>query len=70
MRKIEFLFADALEQGCDMVITFGGFESNHARATAMAAREVGLEPYVFILDFDNSVKVHNLTDLLASIDTV
>ena len=62
VRKLEFLFADALEQGCDMVITFGGFDSNHARATAMAAREVGLEPYVFILDFDNSVRVRNPTN--------
>ncbi len=58
MRKLEFLLADALEKGCDTVITFGAFDSNHARATSLAARELGLEPYVFIIDFQNTVKVY------------
>ena len=57
VRKLDFLLADAIEKGCDTILTLGGFQSNHARATAVAARELGLEPYVFILDFNSSLKV-------------
>ena len=33
-------------QGCDTVITCGGVQSNHCRATAIAARECGLDSYL------------------------
>ena len=55
VRKLEFLLSEAKEQGCDTVITFGGFQSNHARATAVAARELGMETYVFVLSFTPEV---------------
>ena len=42
IRKLEFLLADALENGCDTVITCGAAQSNHARATAIAAVKLGL----------------------------
>lgn len=42
-RKLEFLIADALDQGADTVITTGGLQSNHARITAAAARKFGLD---------------------------
>ena len=42
-RKLEFLLADAIASGCDTVITCGGIQSNHARATAVAAREQSAE---------------------------
>jgi D-cysteine desulfhydrase len=42
IRKLEYLFAEALGQGCDTVITCGGEQSNHCRATAVAAAELGL----------------------------
>lgn len=42
VRKLEFCIADALAQGCDTLITCGGIQSNHCRATAVAARRVGL----------------------------
>jgi D-cysteine desulfhydrase family pyridoxal phosphate-dependent enzyme len=42
-RKLEFLLADALARGADMLITGGGPQSNHARTTAAAARKVGLD---------------------------
>ena len=57
MRKLDFLLADAVEKGCDTVLTLGGLRSNHARATAVAARELGLESYVFVLAFNSSLKV-------------
>lgn len=41
-RKLEFLIADALEQGADCVITAGGPQSNHCRQTAAAAAQHGL----------------------------
>ncbi len=42
IRKLEFLLAEAADQGHDRVITCGGEQSNHARATAVAAARVGL----------------------------
>ncbi len=41
-RKLEFLLADALDQGADTIVTAGGVQSNHARATAFAAARLGL----------------------------
>ncbi len=41
-RKLEFLIAEALEQGADTVITQGAVQSNHARQTAAAAARMGL----------------------------
>ena len=42
IRKLEFVLADALNQGADTVLTCGGAQSNHARATAIAAAMLGL----------------------------
>jgi D-cysteine desulfhydrase len=41
-RKLEFLLADALDRGAEVVVTCGGAQSNHARAAALLARGVGL----------------------------
>lgn len=41
-RKLEFLIADAQQQGCDMVVSGGGPGSNHCQATAGAARVAGM----------------------------
>jgi L-cysteate sulfo-lyase len=41
-RKLEFLVADALAQGCDTLITTGAIQSNHCRQTAAAAIKAGL----------------------------
>lgn len=43
IRKLEFLLKDALDRGARRVITCGGIQSNHARATAILARRLGLE---------------------------
>jgi D-cysteine desulfhydrase family pyridoxal phosphate-dependent enzyme len=42
-RKLELLVADALATGCDVLVTAGGPQSNHARSTAAAAARVGLD---------------------------
>ena len=41
-RKLEFLVADALAQGCDTLITSGAVQSNHVRMTAAAAARHGM----------------------------
>eukprot|EP01039_Chlorochromonas_danica_P001186 gene1186-1296_t len=48
VRKLEFLLADAVEKKHDSVITIGGIQSNHCRATAVAARQLGLDPYLIL----------------------
>lgn len=48
IRKLEFLFADAAAQGADTVITCGGEQSNHCRATAIAAAELGLRSFLLL----------------------
>lgn len=48
IRKLEYLLADALETGCDAVITCGGIQSNHARATALMAASLGLRALLFL----------------------
>src|SRR5262245_7272847 len=42
VRKLEFLLAEAQARGADTVITCGGAQSNHCRATAIAARRLGM----------------------------
>ena len=42
IRKLEFLLAEALRQEADLIITCGGAQSNHARATAAAATRLGI----------------------------
>jgi L-cysteate sulfo-lyase len=42
-RKLEYDFAEVLNGGCDVVVTVGGAQSNHARMTAAAARKLGLD---------------------------
>lgn len=42
VRKLEFHLAAALEMGADVVITTGAAQSNHCRATALAAARIGL----------------------------
>jgi len=47
-RKLEFLMADALEAGADMVVTQGAVQSNHVRQTAAAACKLGLDCHVLL----------------------
>ncbi|CAJ1950698.1 unnamed protein product [Cylindrotheca closterium] len=48
IRKLEFLLADALARDYTAVVTIGGEQSNHCRATAAAARMVGLGPHLIL----------------------
>ncbi|KAK2749782.1 hypothetical protein FQN55_003018 [Onygenales sp. PD_40] len=41
-RKLEYLAADALSQGCDTLVSIGGIQSNHTRQVAAVAARLGL----------------------------
>ena len=41
-RKLEFLAADALAQGCDTLVSIGGVQSNHTRQVAAVAAHLRL----------------------------
>jgi 1-aminocyclopropane-1-carboxylate deaminase len=42
-RKLEYLVADALAQGCDTLVSIGGVQSNHTRQVASVAARVGMK---------------------------
>ena len=54
VRKLEYLLADAVGQGADTVITCGGVQSNHCRATAVACARVGLKCELLLRDATGS----------------
>jgi 1-aminocyclopropane-1-carboxylate deaminase len=42
-RKLEYLVADALAQGCDTLVSIGGVQSNHTRQVAAVSARLGLK---------------------------
>src|SRR6185503_555446 len=46
VRKLTLVAADALQRGADALITCGGVQSNHCRATAAVAAQLGLACHV------------------------
>lgn len=48
VRKLEFLMAEALAGGHDCVVTIGGIQSNHCRATAAAAALLGVDAHLIL----------------------
>jgi D-cysteine desulfhydrase len=48
IRKLEYLLADAVRKGADTILTCGGIQSNHARATALACASLGLRCVLFL----------------------
>ncbi|HQQ64360.1 MAG TPA: D-cysteine desulfhydrase family protein [Pseudomonadales bacterium] len=48
VRKLEFTLADALQHGADTIITCGGVQSNHCRATAILGAQLGLKVHLIL----------------------
>jgi len=48
-RKIGYIFKKAIEDGYDALVTNGGPQSNHARATAILAANIGLKCHLVIV---------------------
>lgn len=60
IRKLEFVVAQALEEGCDTLITCGGVQSNHCRATAVVAAQLGLQACLILREDSAPVPDGNL----------
>ena len=60
-RKLEFLMAEARDQGADIVLTQGATQSNHARQTAAAAAKLGMDCHILLEDRTGK-KEHEYTD--------
>ncbi|MCI1945168.1 D-cysteine desulfhydrase family protein [Clostridium luticellarii] len=56
IRKLEFSIKEAIDRKCDTIITFGGVQSNHCRATAAVSAKLGLKSYL-ILRENNDIKL-------------
>ena len=54
VRKLEFIAAKALEEGYGALITCGGTQSNHCRATALVAAQLGLSCHLILRDDKHS----------------
>lgn len=48
IRKLEFIAAEVLEGHFDVLITCGGLQSNHCRATAAVAAKLGLKSHLVL----------------------
>lgn len=48
IRKLEFSLAEALAQKAKVIITAGGIQSNHCRATALCCARLGLECHLIL----------------------
>jgi len=57
IRKLEFLLGDAKRSGACRVITSGGAGSNHALATAIYAKQVGLKSTIMLFEQPSSPEV-------------
>jgi len=61
VRKLEYLLGDAIEKRCPYVLTCGGTQSNHARATAIACAALGLRAVLFLRRGDGDAEDADLT---------
>lgn len=48
VRKLEYAVREAINQGCNLLITCGGNQSNHSRATAAVAAKMGMKCYLVL----------------------
>lgn len=64
IRKLEYLLADARARRAAVVITCGGIQSNHARATVLLTAELGMASVVFLRVADPSQSVPPVGNVL------
>lgn len=55
IRKLEFSVREALDQGADTLITCGGLQSNHCRATAAVAARLGMQSCLVLRTDDPNI---------------
>ena len=54
IRKLEYILADAVANGADTLVTNGGFQSNHCRATAALGARLGMKVRVLLRSADGN----------------
>lgn len=54
VRKLEFSVREALDNNCNVLITCGGIQSNHCRATAAVATKLGLKSCLVLRSNDKT----------------
>ena len=52
VRKLEYILADALSSGADTLVTLGGFQSNHCRATAALGARLDMKVRLILRSAD------------------
>lgn len=60
VRKLEYILAQAKKEKSDIIFTCGGDQSNHARATAIAAAKLGMKCKLFLWGKDKTTAEGNL----------
>jgi D-cysteine desulfhydrase len=60
LRKLEFLLADAQNQGCDVLLTAGAAQSNHCRQTAAVGAMLGMETHLCLRGPEPAMHTGNL----------
>lgn len=75
IRKLEFVTAEAIGNGADTLITCGGLQSNHCRATALVGAQLGLKVHLIlrgnpaVRDWDGNLLLDRLAGAEVSIYT-
>src|SRR5688500_6086782 len=54
IRKLEYILADAVSNGADTLVTTGGFQSNHCRATAAVGARLGMKVRLILRSADKN----------------
>ena len=71
LRKLEYLAADAIDQGATMLLTVGGAQTNHGRLTAAVAAKYGLKCAIAAIDeYPGEVSANILLDRIMGCDLI
>ncbi len=60
IRKLEFTLAQAQQEGCDVLLTCGGVQSNHCRSTALLGAQLGFDVHLILRGEEQSPADGNL----------
>lgn len=60
VRKLEYSVKEARKSGCDYLITCGGLQSNHCRATVAVAVKLGMKCFLVLRGSENAQPEGNL----------
>ena len=71
LRKLEYLLKDAQDQGCTMLLTLGGAQTNHGRLTAAVAAKYGMKCAIVCVDnYPGELSANLLLDRLMGAEVI